>query len=100
MLIRKIEENNVVDALYISSTICASKFNKLTNELIVVFNNGNQYKYPNVDYSNYLLFEQAQSNGSAFTSSIKKKYTNFLKLNKINPNTILSEIDKLKNNLL
>lgn len=100
MIIRKTEENNIIEALYSSSTICASKFNRLTNELTIIFNSGGQYKYPNIDTVDYQLFEGAESNGSVFTSVIRKKYSNFVKMDKVNVGPILTEVDKIKNGII
>ena len=85
--------------MYASSTICASIFDTTNNELVVIFNNGGQYKYPNVSLTDYTRLETAESNGSTFNTYIKKKYTNFEKLDKLDDNTlktILNEVSELK----
>ena len=99
MIIKKQEKNGKIKAMYSSSTICASIFDTLTKDLTVIFNNGGQYKYPNVELTDYTRFETSDSNGITFSTYIKKKYTNFEKLDKLDENTIksiLKEVDELK----
>jgi predicted transcriptional regulator len=99
MILKRQEKNGKIKAMYSSSTICASIYDTTTKDLIVIFNNGGQYKYPNVDLTDYTRVETAESNGSEFNTRIKKKYTNFEKLEKIDGaslNAILDEIESLK----
>lgn len=99
MIIKKQEKNGKIKAMYSSSTICASIFDTATKDLTVIFNNGGQYKYFNVELTDYTRFETADSNGVTFSTYIKKKYTNFEKLDKLDDNTIksiLKEVDELK----
>jgi hypothetical protein len=52
-----------------------------------------------VESTDYTRFETAESNGSTFNTYIKKKYTNFEKLDKVDETTlkaILKEIEDLK----
>lgn len=98
MLVNKLERNNVIKAMYASSTICASTYNKDSKELVVIFNNGGQYKYPGVSLTDYTRVETADSNGSAFNTYIKKNYTNFEKLDNMDEakiKAILDQINKL-----
>jgi hypothetical protein len=49
--------------------------------------------------TDYTRFETSDSNGSTFNTYIKKKYTNFQKLDRLDENTIqaiLKEVDDLK----
>lgn len=99
MILKRQEKNGKIKAMYSSSTICASVFDTATKDLTVIFNNGGQYKYPSVELTDYTRFETADSNGSVFNTYIKKKYTNFSKLDKLDENTIqaiLKEVDELK----
>lgn len=99
MILKRQEKNGKIKAMYSSSTICASIFDTTTRDLIVIFNNGSQYKYPSVDLTDYTRMETADSNGSVFNTYIKKKYTNFEKMDKIDSHTIdeiLKEINELK----
>jgi len=99
MILKRQEKNGKIKAMYSSATICASVFDTATKDLIVIFNNGGQYKYPSVELTDYTRFETAESNGSTFTTYIKKKYTNFEKMDKLDEQTIksiLKEIGDLK----
>jgi hypothetical protein len=58
MILKKQEKDNVVKAIYESSNICASTYNKQTKDLVIIFNNGGQYKYPNaVSYTHLRAHE-------------------------------------------
>jgi hypothetical protein len=99
MILKRQEKNGKIKAMYSSATVCASVFDTTTRDLIVIFNNGNQYKYPSVDLTDYTRFETAESNGSTFNTYIKKKYTNFEKMDKLDDETIkaiLKEIEDLR----
>lgn len=99
MIVKRLEKNGKVKAMYSSSTICGSIYDSATKELTVIFNNGGQYKYPNVENTDYMRLETAESNGSTFNSYIKKKYTNFEKLDKLGESAIaaiLKEVAELK----
>ncbi|MEI6879789.1 MAG: KTSC domain-containing protein [Bacteroidota bacterium] len=99
MILKKQEKNGKIKAMYSSSTICASIFDTATKDLTVIFNNGGQYKYTSVELTDYTRFETADSNGTIFNTYIKKKYTNFEKLDKLDENnikSILKEVDELK----
>lgn len=99
MILKRQEKNGKIKAMYSSSTICASIFDTTTKDLTVIFNNGGQYKYPSVELTDYTRFETAESNGATFNTYIKKKYTNFEKLDKLEDaavNAILTEVEQLK----
>lgn len=99
MILKRQEKNGKIKAMYSSSTICASVFDTTTKDLIVIFNNGGQYKYPSVELTDYTRLETADSSGSVFNTYIKKKYPNFEKMDKLDDNTIsaiLKEIETLK----
>jgi hypothetical protein len=95
MIVKKQEKNGKIKAMYSSSTICASIFDTTTNDLIVIFNNGGQYKYPSVSLTDYTRFEIADSNGTTFNTYIKKKYTNFEKLDKLSDEVLKSILDEV-----
>jgi hypothetical protein len=98
MLVKRIEKNDIIKAMYASSTICASTYDKKTKDLTVIFNNGGRYKYPNVSLTDYTRVETAESNGSSFNTYIKKNYTNFEKLDPLDDaktKAILAEIKEL-----
>lgn len=99
MILKRQEKNGKIKAMYSSSTICASVFDTATKDLIVIFNNGGQYKYPSVELTDYTRLETADSSGSVFNTYIKKKYPNFEKMDKLDETTIsaiLKEIETLK----
>lgn len=99
MILKRQEKDGKIKSMYSSSTVCASIFDTTTRDLIVIFNNGGQYKYPSVDLTDYTRFETSDSNGSTFNTYIKKKYTNFEKMDKLSDDSIkviLDEIATLK----
>jgi hypothetical protein len=99
MILKRQEKNGKIKAMYSSSTICASIFDTTTKDLTVIFNNGGQYKYPSIDLTDYTRFETAESNGTTFNTYIKKKYSNFEKLDKLEDaavKAILTEVEQLK----
>ena len=99
MLLKRLEKKGKIKGMYHSSTICGSIYDPATKELIMIFNNGGQYKYPNVESTDYTRFETADSHGAAFNTYIKKKYTIFEKLDKLDATAIamiLVEIKELK----
>lgn len=99
MILKRQEKDGKIKGMYSSSTICASIFDTATKDLTVIFNNGGRYKYPQVEQTDYMRFETADSHGSAFNTHIKKKYTNFEKLEKVTEEqlkNILTEVTELK----
>jgi hypothetical protein len=94
MILKKQEKDNIIKAIYDSSNILASTYNKENMDLTLIFKKGAQYKYPNVTLTDYTKFEIAESQGIIFNSHLKK-YT-FEKLQEINPTELITEIDKLK----
>ncbi len=94
MLLKKQEKDNVTKAIYASSNVCASTYDRTTKDLTIIFNNGGQYKYPNVSETDYTRFELADSQGVVLNSHIKK-YA-FEKLDKVDPSAILAEVTELK----
>jgi len=99
MILKRLEKNGKIKAMYASATVVASTYDTTTKDLIVIFNNGGQYKYPSVAATDYMRFETAESTGSDFNTHIKKKYTNFEKMDKISEEVmkaIITEITELK----
>jgi hypothetical protein len=94
MILKRQEKNNVIEAMYDSSNIIASTYNKETQDLVLTFNKGNKYKYPKVSSSDYTRFEIAESQGKVFNTHIKN-YT-FEKMDGVNPDTIIKEIDEMR----
>ena len=94
MLLKKQEKNDVIKAMYSSSNVIASIYDKDSGDLTLIFNKGSQYKYPKVKLTDYTRFELAESQGKVFNSHIKTY--SFEKLDNINVDTIIKEIDILK----
>lgn len=94
MVLKRQEKNEKIKAIYSSSNICASTYDKETQALVIIFNNGGQYLYEGVSPTDYTRFEIADSQGVVFNSHIKK-YP-FQKLDKVNVVEILTEVENLK----
>lgn len=94
MILKKQEKENKTKAIYSSSNICASTYEKDTQNLTIIFNNGGQYVYENVSPTDYTRFELADSQGAVFNTHIKKH--SFKKLDKIDPSEILTEVNNYK----
>ena len=94
MILKKQQKDNLVKAIYASSNICASTYDTQTKDLVIIFNNGGQYKYHNVSETDYTRFEIADSQGVIFNSHIKKY--DFQKLDKVDTVSIIKEVNELK----
>ena len=94
MLLKTQEQDNKTKSIYASSNICASVYDKSTNALTILFNNGGQYLYEGVTNTDYTRFEMADSQGVVFNSHIKK-YP-FQKLDKVDVKDILVEVTKIQ----
>lgn len=94
MILKKQEKGNVIKAMYDSSNILASIYDKETSDLTIIFNKGTQYKYSNVKNTDYTRFELAESQGQIFNSHIKSY--SFEKLDVIDPSNILDEVSDIK----
>ncbi len=95
MVLKRQEIDNKVKCIYNSSNILASIYDNSTSDLIIIFAKGRQYKYSGVKKVDYFRFETSDSQGKIFNSNIKG-YTSE-KLDDINPDLIVQEIDKIKN---
>ena len=60
--------------------------------LKVVFSNGTQYEYKNVDVRDYLLFREAPSQGKALNENIKPKDYEYEKLDDADLDALESEL--------
>jgi hypothetical protein len=96
MILKKQEKDSITKAIYDSSNICASTYDRANRDLTIIFKNGGQYKYTNVSETDYTRFELADSQGAIFNSHIKK-YA-FDKLGKVDASSLLTEISSLKEN--
>lgn len=71
MILQRKESNGVIEALYHSSNVRASKYVVETNQLTITFNRGVEYIYEGVTISDYHKFELADSQGVIFNKYIK-----------------------------
>lgn len=65
-------KEDVIEALYESSNIVASKYYKNTNNLTITFKTGQEYVYEGVPSKEYHIFELADSQGVAFNKYLKQ----------------------------
>jgi hypothetical protein len=94
MILKKQEKDNLVKAIYSSSNICASTYDKSTKDMVIIFSKGSQYQYTGVSESDYMRFELADSQGAVMNTHIKK-YP-FTKLADVDTKTIINEVATLK----
>lgn len=90
--------NSEDNTWYDSSNVLFSKCydnNSQTKTLKIVFKNGRTYLYKDVDIKDYVLFKQAESNGTAVNDYIIKKYKGV----RIS-DTDINELEKYKDKLL
>ena len=81
---------------YISSNVKYSECLDYDNQLKtlrVVFNNGTQYEYKEVDSRDYLLFRDAESQGKALNQFIKPKGYEYTKLDNADLATLDGELN-------
>lgn len=101
MLLEHHYENNNTNivSLYLSSNIIMSNYNKDTEELLILFKGGTQYKYEKVDLLKYIDFVRDDSQGKYLTKHIKDQHT-FTKSDKVTDITLLLEkLDNYKKGL-
>lgn len=90
-------ENSQEFCWYDSSNIIFSKCYDNPGDCKVVkiiFKNGRTYLYKDVDVNDYIMFRDAESNGSAFTKYIKKYAATRIQ------DTDLSKLEELKNSFI
>lgn len=83
---------------YDSSTVKYSECEDLEGQLKtlkVVFKNGTQYEYSDVDVMDYLLFREDASQGKALNTYIKAKGYDYKKLENVDVNKIEEEFKHL-----
>ena len=88
--------NDIDRTWYQSSNIKFSECIDHDNELktlVVVFNNGTQYRYEKVDVRDYLLFRDADSQGKALNQFIKPKGYAYEKLENADLATLDGELN-------
>lgn len=94
MILKRVEKGNIIEALYDSSNVIASSYNKLTHQLQITFGKGDTYAYELVNPTDYLRFELAESQGKVFNSHIKKY--SYVKLDSVDAQELITEADALK----
>ena len=90
-------ENSQEFCWYDSSNIIFSKCYDNPGDCKVVkiiFKNGRTYLYKDVDVNDYIMFRDAESNGSAFTKYIKKYAATRIQ------DTDLSKLEELKDSFI
>lgn len=94
MILKRIEKDNQIKALYDSTNVLGSVYNTESSDLDLIFKSGQKYRYKGVSKADYMRLEIAESQGQVFNTHIKK-YA-FEKLEKVDPTKILVEADELK----
>jgi hypothetical protein len=94
MILERVEKDELVKAIYESSNIVASTYNKNNKDLNITFKHGGNYTYQNVSETDYMRFETADSQGKVLNTEIKK-YT-FLKHNPVNTDDVIKKIREIK----
>ena len=92
MILKRVEQNGIVKAIYKSSNILASKYDKTNETLTITFNKGTNYTYTGVPATDYTRLEIAESQGKILNSYIKKYPTT--KNADIDPSLIIAEVEK------
>jgi hypothetical protein len=72
MLLKRIEKDGIIKALYESSNVKASTYDTKNSSLTIVFGSGVGYQYDNVSSVDYAKFELADSQGKVFNKHIKQ----------------------------
>ena len=87
-------QDNIDHTWYKSSNIkyseCIDNDNALKT-LRIVFNNGTQYEYENVDVRDYLIFRDSDSQGKSLNRLIKEKKYEYKKLDSVNVDVLEEE---------
>jgi hypothetical protein len=65
------DELGKISSIYDSSNVLASKYDPNLKKFVIIFGNGGQYLYENVDRSTFNSFQSAKSQGSLVHSLIK-----------------------------
>lgn len=94
MILKRIEKDNQIKALYDSTNVLGSVYNTESSDLDLIFKSGQKYRYKGVSKADYMRLEIAESQGQVFNTHIKKYV--FEKLERVDPTKILVEVDDLK----
>lgn len=94
MILKRVEKEGVIKAIYKSSHILASSYDTNTGNLTVTFDRGAQYTYAGVSNTDYTRFEIAESQGKVLNSHLKPSYA-VEKGDDIDPAKIVAQIDDI-----
>ena len=72
MILKRVETDEKVRAIYESSNILASTYEPSKKDLTIIFKRGASYTYKGVDKTDYFRFETADSQGEVLNKHIKK----------------------------
>ena len=72
MILKRVENDEKIKAIYESSNILASTYEPKTKDLTIIFKRGASYTYKNVDKNDFFRFETADSQGEILNKYIKK----------------------------
>ena len=72
MILKRVETDAKIKAIYESSNILASTYEPSKKDLTIIFKRGASYTYKNVDKTDYFRFETADSQGEVLNKHIKK----------------------------
>jgi len=92
MILKRVEKEGIVKAIYKSSNVLASKYDKANQTLTITFSKGTNYTYTGVPATDYTRFEIAESQGKVLNSYIKKHPVT--KGEDIDPAKIIAEVEK------
>lgn len=96
MLLQSVQDQEgKVSSLYDSTNVLASKYDPSSRKFVIIFNNGGQYLYEDVTKHTFDEFQKAKSQGNAVHSIIKRHHAK--KVGIVNVETIIEDIEKLKN---
>lgn len=96
MILERVEKDGVVDAIYESSNIVASSYDKIKKNLNITFNYGGNYTYQGVPETDYMRFETSESQGKTLNSHIKKYAA--LKHENVDVSLIFDKVSNVKLN--
>jgi hypothetical protein len=72
MVVSKQIQGPIIESLYDSSNVIASKYNIESKKLVIIFGKGGQYLYENVEFSDFTKFDSSDSQGKSLNEFIKK----------------------------
>lgn len=94
MILERVEQDGLIKALYESSNIVASTYDKNTKDLNIIFKHGGSYTYQKVSETDYMRFETADSQGKILNANLKKHA--FLKHESVDVDDTIKQIKSIK----